>query len=137
MSTNYKAITIDQAYFITITTVCWIDIFTRLNQKYVITNALKHCQEKKDLEIYAYCLISSHLHLLRKGTDGFILSDIMRDFKKFTSKKILKTIQEEPESRREWMQDYFQKSCEHLKKSKNIKFGKVVIMPKLLKVIGL
>ena len=43
MSTKYKATTTDEAYFITITTVGWIDIFTRLNQKYVITNALKHC----------------------------------------------------------------------------------------------
>lgn len=86
MSTKYKAITIDQAYFITIKTVGWIDIFTRLNQKYVSTNALKHCQEKKGLEIYANCLMSTHLHLLCKGTDGFNLSDIMRDFKKFTSK---------------------------------------------------
>jgi hypothetical protein len=42
MSTKYKATTTDEAYFITITTVGWIDVFTRLNQKYVITNALKH-----------------------------------------------------------------------------------------------
>jgi REP element-mobilizing transposase RayT len=121
MSTKYKATTTDEAYFITITTVGWLDVFTRLNQKYVITNALKHCQEKKGLEIYAYCLMSSHLHLLCKGTDGFILSDIMRDFKKFTSKQILKTILEEPESRREWMLDYFQKSCEHFKKDQKYK----------------
>ena len=61
MSTKYKATTTDQAYFITITTVGWVDVFIRLNQKYVITNALKHCQENKGLEIYAYCLMSSHL----------------------------------------------------------------------------
>ena len=121
MSTKYKATTTDEAYFITITVVGWIDVFTRLNQKYIITNALKYCQEKKGLEIYAYCLMSSHLHLLCKGTEGFILSDIMRDFKKFTSKEIVKTIQEEPESRREWMLDYFQKSCEHLKKNQKYK----------------
>ena len=101
MSTKYKATTTDQAYFITITTVGWVDVFTRLNQKYVITNALKHCQENNGLEIYAYCLMSSHLHLLFKGTDGFILSDIMRNFKKFTSKRNVETIVEEPENRRE------------------------------------
>ena len=116
MSTKYKATTTEDAYFITITTEGWIDVFTRLNQKYNIINALKHCQEKKELEIYAYCLMSSHLHLLCKATDGFILSDVMRDFKKFTSKQIVKTIKEEPESTREWMLEYFQKSCEHLKK---------------------
>ena len=121
MSTKYKATTTEQAYFITVTTVGWIDIFTRLNQKYNIIEALKYCQKHKGLEIYAYCLLSSHLHLLCKGTDGFVLSDIMRDFKKFTSKKIIQTIQDEPESRREWMLDYFQKSCEHLKREQQYK----------------
>ena len=81
--------------------------------------------------------MSSHLHLLCKGTDGFILSGIMRDFKKFASKKIMQTIQDERESRREWMLDYFQKSCEHLKKEQKHKVGKVDITLKLFKVIGL
>ena len=97
MSTKYKATTTEEAYFITITTVGWIDIFTRLNQKYIITNALKYCQANKGLEIYAYCLMPSHLHLLCKGTEGFVLSDIMRDFKSHTSKKIIQKIQDEPE----------------------------------------
>jgi len=107
MSTKYKATTTEEAYFITITTVGWVDVFTRLSQKYNIINSLKHCQEKKGLEIYAYCIMSSHLHLLCKATDGFIVSDLMRDFKKHTSKQIVKTVIEEPESRREWMLDYF------------------------------
>jgi REP element-mobilizing transposase RayT len=121
MSTKYKARTTEEAYFITITTVGWIDIFTRLNQKNVLINALQYCQKNKGLEIYGYCIMSSHIHLLCKGTEGFILSDIIRDFKKFTSKKIVQTIIDEPESRREWMLDYFQKSCEHLKKDQNYK----------------
>ena len=121
MSTKYKATTTEEAYFITITTVGWIDIFTRLNQKYIITNALKYCQANKGLEIYAYCLMPSHLHLLCKGTEGFVLSDIMRNFKRHTSKKIIQTIQDEPESRREWLLDYFQKACEHLKKEQKYK----------------
>ena len=121
MSTKYKATTSEECYFITITTVGWIDVFTRLNQKYVIINALKHCQEHKGLEIYAYVLMSSHLHLLCKATEGFILSDVIRDFKKFTSKKITQTIITEPESRREWMLDYFEKSCEHLKRNQQYK----------------
>ena len=45
----------------------------------------------------------------------------MRDFKKFTSKKIIETIQSEPESRKEWMLDYFQKSCEHLSREQKFK----------------
>jgi REP element-mobilizing transposase RayT len=63
MSTKSKATTTEDAYFITITTVGWVDVFTRLNQKYIITDSLKHCQQNKGLEIYAYCIMSSHVHL--------------------------------------------------------------------------
>ena len=96
MSSKYKATTTEEAFFITITIVGWIDVFIRLNQKNNIISALHYCQQNKGLEIYAFCLMSSHLHLLCKGTNGLILSDIMRDFKKFTSKKIIETIQNEP-----------------------------------------
>ncbi len=121
MSTKYKATTSEEAFFITITTVGWIDVFTRLNQKNNIINALKYCQQNKGLEIYAYVIMSSHVHLLCKATHGFILSDVIRDFKKFTSKKILQTCIEEPESRREWMLNYFQKACELLKREQKYK----------------
>jgi REP element-mobilizing transposase RayT len=110
-----------EAYFITITTVGWVDVFTRLNQKYNIVNALQYCQEKKGLEIYAYCIMHSHIHLMCKATNGFILSDVMRDFKKYTSKKIIRTIMEEPESRREWLLAYFEKACAHLKRDQSYK----------------
>jgi REP element-mobilizing transposase RayT len=99
----------------------WVDVFTRLNQKYVIINALKYCQENKGLEIYAYCLMHSHLHLFCKAVSQYKLSEIMPDFKKFTSKNIIRSISEEPESRREWMLDYFKKSCEHFARAQNFK----------------
>ena len=73
MSTKYKATTTEEAYFITMTTVGWIDVFTRLNQKQAVINALQYCQQNKGLEIYAYVIMSSHIHLLCKTTDGFIL----------------------------------------------------------------
>jgi REP element-mobilizing transposase RayT len=121
MSTKYKAKTTDEAYFITITIEGWIDIFTRLSQKYVILNALQYCQKNKGLEIYAYCIMTSHIHIFCKSTNGFILSDIIRDFKKFTSKKIIQTIIDEPESRREWLLEYFQKACDHLTREQHYK----------------
>ncbi len=65
--------------------------------------------------------MSSHLHLLCKATEGFVLSDVIRDFKKFTSKKIIQTIIDEPESRREWMMNNFKKACEHLKRNQQYK----------------
>ncbi|MCD9575987.1 REP-associated tyrosine transposase [Flavobacterium soyae] len=121
MSTKYKATTPENAYFITITTVGWVDIFTRLNQNYVIINALQYCQQSKNLEIYAYCIMSSHIHMLCRAVNGSVLSDIIRDFKKFTSKKIIQTIIEEPESRREWLLKHFENACEHLKRAQKYK----------------
>lgn len=59
MSTKYKATTTEEVFFITITAVGWIDIFTRLNQKNNIISALQYCQKYKGLEIYAYCIMSS------------------------------------------------------------------------------
>jgi REP element-mobilizing transposase RayT len=121
MSTKYKAVEIDKAYFITITTVGWVDVFTRLSQKMVIIDSLKYCQSQKGLTIFAYCLMSSHLHLFCRADGKLTISEIMRDFKKFTSKKIIETVQSEPESRREWMLDYFKKSCELLVREQNYK----------------
>ena len=132
MSTKYKATTPDEAYFITITTVGWIDIFTRLRQKYVMTNALKHCQKHKGLEIFAYCLMPSHLHMLCRAPENVALSDIIRDFKKYTSKQIIKTIKGFPESRREWMLAYFKEACAHL----NTRSGKMDTMLRSLIPIG-
>jgi len=45
--------------------------------------------------------------MLCKASEEESLSNVMRDFKKFTSKQIIKTIIEYPESRREWMLSYF------------------------------
>ena len=121
MSTKYKATTTDEAFFITLTTIGWIDVFTRLNQKHVIVNSIAYCQKHKGLELYAYCIMSSHIHLLCKATNEIILSDIIRDLKTFTSKQILKNILEFPESRREWMLPLFAKACEHLKRKQQYK----------------
>lgn len=97
----------DRAYFVTITTVGWIDVFTRVNQKQTIINSLKYCQVNKWLEIFAYCLMPSHLHLICSATEGLILADMMRDFKKFTSTKVIDLILYEPESRRKWLLPLF------------------------------
>lgn len=103
------------------TTVGWIDVFTRLNQKLAVVESLKYCQQHKGLIIYAWCLMPSHLHAIVQVTEDNKLTDVLRDLKKFTSKKIVKLISEEPESRKEWMLTEFQKACEHLKREQKYK----------------
>lgn len=52
--------------------------------------------------------MTNHLHLLVSANETSYLPDIIRDFKKHTSKQIVKLIEEENESRREWMLYRFQ-----------------------------
>ena len=89
--------------FITSTIMEWVDVFTRPVYKQIIVDSLKYCQESKGLDIYAWVLMSNHLHAIVSAREGYNLSDILRDFKKFTSKRIIEAINQEPESRRDWL----------------------------------
>ena len=102
----------DRAYFLTLTVVNWIDVFTRKNHRDAIIESLKYCQKQKGLVIYAYCIMSNHIHMMANTNEPFLLKDTIRDFKKFTSKKIVDQIQNEPESRREWMLKLFEEEAE-------------------------
>lgn len=64
--------------------------------------------------------MSNHVHLIVSSRNND-LSGILRDFKKFTAKRIIEAIKEnEHESRKEWMLDIFKKSGSH--NSRNIYF---------------
>ncbi|MEI8048087.1 MAG: transposase [Bacteroidota bacterium] len=54
-------------YFLTITVVDWVDVFTREDYRSVLINSLKFCQREKGFEIYAWCLMTNHLHLIASG----------------------------------------------------------------------
>lgn len=92
-----------QLYFVTFTVVHWIDVFIREEYRKVLYDSIKYCQANKGLEVYGYCIMTSHVHLII-GTENGVLSDIVRDFKSFTSRHIRKAIESNiNESRREWM----------------------------------
>jgi REP element-mobilizing transposase RayT len=94
-------------YFVTTTVIDWLDVFTRPQYKHIVVDSLKYCQEHKGLEINAWVLMTNHLHMIvgtRKADTR--VGDVMRDFKKYTSKSIVKAISENPqESRKEWLLD--------------------------------
>jgi len=103
MSTKYKFRDQDRLYFVSFAVVNWIDLFIRNEYKQIILDSWKHCQTHKGLEIYGWCIMSSHIHMII-GTNGDKLENIMRDMKKHTSIELRKAIEQHPgESRREWM----------------------------------
>ena len=121
MSDKYKIFDHDKAYFLTLTVEGWIDVFTRKNHKMIIINSLKYCQKEKGLVLFGYCLMSNHMHLIARAEGKYTLSEILRDFKKYTSKEIVEQIINQPESRREWMLEYFKSAGKKIKGIKNYK----------------
>ena len=111
-------------YFLTFTVVGWVDVFTRKEHKLEIVDSLNYCIQHKGLTVYAWCIMSNHVHLIVRAKEGFRLSDIIRDFKKFTAKRIIGKIENEPESRREWMLNMFEFSGRNLQRIQKYKFWK-------------
>jgi REP element-mobilizing transposase RayT len=132
MSEKYKASDLDQAYFMTLTVTGWVDVFTRKTHCQIIIDSLDYCQRNKGLEIYGWCLMSNHLHLIGRTIGVDQMPEVIRDFKKFTSKEIIKQIQEHPESRREWMLDIFSKAADRIIRVKNYKFWQDGFQPKAM-----
>ena len=85
MSEKYKFDNPEGIYYVTLSVVYWIDLFTRKELKWIIVKSIKHCQVNKGLIVHAWVLMPSHLHLII-STKSNPLADILRDFKKFTSK---------------------------------------------------
>lgn len=113
----------EKPYFITCTIVDWIDIFTRKNYREAVISCLKFCIEKKGMVLFGYVIMSNHVHLIVQSRDGK-LSDLLRDFKKFTAKEILSILQTEPESRREWILERLAKATETHSRNKNFQVWK-------------
>lgn len=120
MSEKYKITDPEGTYFITMTIVYWIDLFTRKEFKHIITDNLEYCQKNKGLVIHAWCIMPSHLHLIISSKNK-ALPDILRDFKKHTNYEIIKLTKNMNESRKEWLLRAFQKAGEKLTRIKHYK----------------
>src|SRR6478672_13821045 len=88
------------AYFITLTVIDWVDVFARKEYKEILIDNLRFCIENKGLRVYEFVIMSNHLHAI-VSSDKLPLSDIIRDFKKFTAKRIIEQILNSGESRKE------------------------------------
>jgi putative transposase len=88
-------------YFVSFAVVYWIDLFIRNEYRDILLEGWKYCQTKKGMDLYAWCIMTSHVHMII-GSHGDKLEDIMRDMKRHTAESLKKAIQMHPgESRRE------------------------------------
>jgi putative transposase len=103
---GYKIRNQASPHFLTFSIMGWIDIFSRQRYRDIILDSFTFCRERKGLEIGAYVIMSNHIHAIWTARNGN-LSDIVRDFKTHTSKAITRSVNDEPESRRDWLNYMF------------------------------
>ena len=90
-------------YFITCTVHQWVDVFTRRDYVDIFLDSIRYCQTAKGLKVYAWVVMSNHVHLIISSEKGK-LSDVIRDLKKYTATQIVKAIQKnKQESRKRWL----------------------------------
>jgi len=120
---GHKIINQNALHYITFTVVGWIDVFSKDEYRKIIIDSLIYCQNERGLVLNAYVIISNHIHLICYTKEPFILSDFVRDFKKFTSKSIIEAIQSNTyESRKEWMLRLFAYYAKYNKNNKTYQF---------------
>ena len=117
--TGYRIVSQYGLHFVTFTIVGWVDVFSRKACKQIIIDALQYCSANKGLLVHAYVIMESHLHLILSAAEGSSgLSAIIRDFKKHTSKQILKWVQGSGrESRKDWMLIVFRYHAKYNKRN--------------------
>jgi REP element-mobilizing transposase RayT len=106
MSEAYRISDQYSAYFMTFQIVGWVDLFTRKVYRDIVIESLKYCQKNKGLNLFAYVIMSNHIHLLAKNENGD-MSGFIRDFKSYTSKQFNEFIEKGNESRRDWLKVVF------------------------------
>jgi len=113
MSRNYKFHNPEGVYFVSFAVIEWLDVFTRTEYKNIIIDSLHYCQKEKGMEIFAWCIMTSHVHLVFRSTNNQKPELLLGDFKRYTSNAIVESIINNPkESRKEFLLDRFSKAAQ-------------------------
>ena len=124
MSSKYKPGEATIPHFVTFSVVGWVDVFTRDCYKEIMIESLRYCIGNKGLTLHAWIIMTNHVHLIMSSSTAKI-EHLVRDMKKFTSKQILKAIEENTEeSRREWMLNLFSYAGRSNNNNKDFQFWK-------------
>lgn len=91
MPNSYRIFTDkNYAYFVTWTVVDWLPLFAQPAYRQIVLDSLSYIRLNKCTQLNAFVVMSSHIHAILWPDDGINLSDVTRDFKRFTSREISK-----------------------------------------------
>jgi len=86
-------------YFVTTTAVQRVHLFRRDVVKRVIVDSLNYMRVNHWINLYVFVIMPNHIHFIARFLEGHILSDVIREFKKHTSKQIIRQYQAENNSK--------------------------------------
>jgi putative transposase len=89
MSRKYKFNNKEGLYFVSFATVYWIDVFTRPLYNDLIVDSLTYCKSNLGMEVYCWCIMTNHIHLIYKAKDQNP-EIILGRFKEYTAKQLIK-----------------------------------------------
>jgi REP element-mobilizing transposase RayT len=76
------------AYFVTWTLVDCLPLFAQPAYRQIALDSLNYLRTNKRTQLNAFVVMPSHIHAVHWPDDGINLSDVTRDFKRFTSREI-------------------------------------------------
>jgi putative transposase len=82
-------------YFITTAAVDHAHLFRRDVIKRIIVDSLDFMRAQRRLSLYCFVVMPNHVHFIVRFLGDAVLSDVLRDFKKHTSKQIIRQYQAE------------------------------------------
>ncbi len=110
MSRKYKFHNKEGVYFVSFATVYWIDVFVRELYCSIIVDSLNFYCREKGMEIFCWCIMPSHIHLIFRDSNNEP-EKLLGRFKSYTSKALQTEIaQNNLESRKAWMQWMFERA---------------------------
>lgn len=84
-------------YFVTFTTVNWIEVFSQDVALTILINSVKFSQKNQGLRIHAFVIMSNHVHLIvsNKNHDNRQLHRALTSLRKFTGARLIEWIERE------------------------------------------
>ena len=116
MTKRYRVFKSETSFYYSICTITdWFLVFLEERYFELIIDSLKYCQQYKGLFLLGYVIMPIHVHLITSNAHKTCLSEIMRDFRYYSSKTIRQLL--ELDQRYHFLK-IFEKAAQNLSRQK-------------------
>ncbi len=79
--------------YVTATILNWYPLLKQQSYKKIVLESLQYLVRRNRIFLYAFCIMDTHIHLIWQVKGKCLLSDVRRDFFKYTGQKIQKDLE--------------------------------------------